>query len=34
MMSVVEPNASNPDIKRLIHHTQIFWQLTHQSLPM
>jgi hypothetical protein len=27
-------NAHNPDIKRGILPTQIFWQLTHQSLPM
>jgi hypothetical protein len=26
--------ANNPDIKKGILHTQIFWQLTHQSLPM
>jgi hypothetical protein len=34
MMSVVEPNASNPGIKRGILHTWISWQLTRQSLPM
>jgi hypothetical protein len=28
------PNASNPDIRSGILHTRIFWQLTHQSLPM
>jgi hypothetical protein len=27
-------SASNPNIKRGILHTQIFWQLTRQSLPM
>jgi hypothetical protein len=34
MMSVVVLNASNLDIRRGILHTRIFWQLTHQSLPM
>jgi hypothetical protein len=34
MMSIVEPNASNPGIKRGIYHTQTIWQLTRQSLPM
>jgi hypothetical protein len=27
MMSIVGPSASNPDIKRGILHTRIFWQL-------
>jgi hypothetical protein len=34
MTSVMELNASNLDIKRGILRTQIFRQLTHQSLPM
>jgi hypothetical protein len=34
MMSIVGLNASNLDIRRRILHTRIFWQLTHQSLPM
>jgi hypothetical protein len=34
MMTVVGLNASNLDTKRGIHHTQTFWQLTHQSLLM
>jgi hypothetical protein len=34
MMSVMGPSTSNPDTKRGILRTQIFWQLTHQSLPM
>jgi hypothetical protein len=34
MMSVVEPSASNLDIKRGILRTQIFWQLTIQFLLM
>jgi hypothetical protein len=34
MMSIVGLSANNPDTKRGIHHIQIFWQLTHQSLPM
>jgi hypothetical protein len=34
MMSIVEPNANDPSIKRGIHHTRIFCQLTHQSLLM
>jgi hypothetical protein len=34
MMSVVGLNASNPDIKRGVHRTWIFWQLTRQSLLM
>jgi hypothetical protein len=33
-MSVVGPIANNPDTKRRILRTQIFWQLTRQSLPM
>jgi hypothetical protein len=33
-MNVGGLNASNPDTKRGILHTQIFWQLTRQSLPM
>jgi hypothetical protein len=28
MMSIVEPNASNPGIKRGIYRTQTLWQLT------
>jgi hypothetical protein len=32
MTSVVELSASNPDSKRGILRTQIFWQLTHQFL--
>jgi hypothetical protein len=31
---VMGPSASNPDIKSGIPHTQIFWQLTRQSLLM
>jgi hypothetical protein len=34
MTSIVGPSAINPDIKSGILHTQIFWQLTRQSLPM
>jgi hypothetical protein len=34
MMSIVGLSANNPDTKRGILHTQIFWQLTRQSLPM
>jgi hypothetical protein len=34
MMSVVGLSASNPDTKKGILHTQTFWQLTRQSLPM
>jgi hypothetical protein len=34
MPSVEGLNASNPNIKRGIYHTRIFWQLTHQSLLM
>jgi hypothetical protein len=34
MTSVVGQNTSNPDIKRGIHHIQIFRQLTDQSLLM
>jgi hypothetical protein len=34
MTSVMGLNASNLDIKRGILRTQIFWQLTHQSLSM
>jgi hypothetical protein len=30
----VGPSASNPVIKRGIHRTQIFWQLTRLFLPM
>jgi hypothetical protein len=34
MMSVMELNANNPDIKRRILHMLIFWQLTCQFLSM
>jgi hypothetical protein len=34
MMSIVGLNASNLDIRRGILNTRIFWQITHQSLPM
>jgi hypothetical protein len=34
MMSVVGPSTSNIDTKGRILHTQTFWQLTYQSLPM
>jgi hypothetical protein len=34
MTGVVGLSASNLDIKRGILHTQIFWQLTRQSLLM
>jgi hypothetical protein len=34
MMSVMGPSASNHGTKKGILRTQIFWQLTHQSLPM
>jgi hypothetical protein len=34
MMSIVGLSASNPDIKRGIQRTQIFWQLTRQFFFM
>jgi hypothetical protein len=34
MTSVMEPSTNNPNTKRGILRTRIFWQLTHQSLPM
>jgi hypothetical protein len=34
MMSIVGLRASNPDVRRGILCTRLFWQLTRQSLPM